>query len=165
MGDFDQSQLAQDMCTINPQDTGTYLNWGKLVKTWATSVNQFNNNKDYSIPAAKEPLRTVGVLTKDQFQSMLRNANVKMSIPDRVTKFVFVQDDASTVIVRLPKGKVVENVQRLLEGVSDSDDPRYPLPGFYRQFFEGNWVAAMDKEAILNLHCRRIGEYTINTCG
>jgi hypothetical protein len=164
---FDVTQLGQDMCTINPDDSDTYVNWGRLVKTWVTGINQFNDNNDYSIPASSETLQPLGAMTKDQFQSALQDVNVNMTIPDSVTKFVFVQDDDSTVIVRIPAKQVVEDVERLLERLCVGGPSIYPLPQFYRDAWYPLWPVqqALDKEAMLKMHCQRIGEYTINTCG
>jgi hypothetical protein len=163
---LDQAQLVQDMCTMSKATS--YLSFGKLVKTWATGVNQMSDDKDYSIPAANETLRALGSLTRKQFQSMLDNANVKMTVPDKVTRFVFVQDDPSTVIVRVPRGKVVEKVQRvMLDGLAHTIPPRtrYPFPRFYTENFSGREAPPLVKSRLLDLHCQRIGEYTINTCG
>jgi hypothetical protein len=151
------------MCTLDPQDSDSYANWGLLVKTWVTGTNQFGDDTNYSIPTTGDTLRPLGAMTKDQFRTMLRDANVDMSIPDRVTRFVFVQDDDVTVIVRIPTKKVVEDVQGLLEGLLGGAPPetQYPLPHFYTD----NWPRPLDRKQLLMMHCQRIGEYTINTCG
>jgi hypothetical protein len=158
---LDVSQLRQDMCTINPDDSDSYANWGRLVKTWVTGVNQFNDGKDYSIPAMKETLRPLGALTRDQFQSALSAAKVDMTIPDRIKRFVFVQDDDTTVIVRLPPKAVVEDIQRMLP----ASGGQYPLPDFYLfRFWPIEGSGGLTGEGLQRMHCQRIGEYTINTC-
>jgi hypothetical protein len=164
---LDLTQLRQDMCTIEPADSQSYSNWGRLVKTWVTGINQFNDNKDYSIPATGETLQPLGSMTKDQFQGMLRDANVTMTVPDRVKRFVFVQDDESTVIVRIPAKKVVEDIQGLLEGLVSGgvQQATYPLPKFYTEKWPLTGPTALPKQELLAMHCQRIGEYTINTCG
>jgi hypothetical protein len=162
---FDVSRLKQDMCVIDPTDSASYANWGRLVKTWVTGVNQFNNGKNYKIPAAKETVSPLGVMTRDQFQGMLTDAQVKMTIPDKVKRFVFVQDDDTTVIVRIPAKKVVENIQGMIEGLAAGGVvAQYPLPKFYTD----QWTDPpknQNSSALLTMHCQRIGEYTINTCG
>jgi hypothetical protein len=161
---LDVKQLSQDMCTFNPDDSKSYENWGRLVKTWVTGNNQFNDGKDYSIPATTDSLRPLGSMTKEQFRTMLSNAGIKMTIPDGVKRFVFVQDDDATVIVRVPPKKVVENIQGQLEGlVSAQPQASYPLPSFYTENWPGQ--PQLDKGKMLTMHCQRIGEYTINTCG
>lgn len=164
---LDVTQLSQDMCTIDPQDSNSYANWGLLVKTWVTGINQFDDKKNYSIPATGDTLQPIGAMTKDQFRTMLGDAKVHMSIPDRVTKFVFVQDDDSTVIVRVPTKKVVEDVQGLLEGLLGGTPPAtpYPFPRFYTDNWPRVWPERLNKDQLLTLHCQRLGEYTINTCG
>jgi hypothetical protein len=150
---LDINQLRQEMCTIDPKNSANFANWGTLVKTWVTGTN--------SIPASKDSLKPLGAMTKEQFQSVLSNAGVKMTIPDKVTTFVFVQDDESTVIVRVPSKKVVESVQGQLEAlVEGGAEAPYPLP----QFYTDNWPHNLKKDELQTMHCLRIGEYTINTC-
>jgi hypothetical protein len=60
---FDLTQLRQDMCIIDPDDSDNYANWGKLVKTWTTGINQFNDNNDYSIPATGETVQPLGAMS------------------------------------------------------------------------------------------------------
>lgn len=155
-------QLRQDMCIIEPGDSPSFENWGKLVKTWVTGINQLQDGNDYSLPGAGDPLRPLGAMTKDQFAGMLRNAKINMSIPDRVKRFVFVQDDDSTVIVRIPAKRVVEDIQEQLESLvsGTTEQAPYPLPEFYTQ----NWPHRLNESGLLTMHCQRIGEYTINTC-
>ncbi len=160
------TQLRQDMCTLDPTDSLSFEHWGKLVKTWVTGTNQFNDGKDYSIPASKGSLKPLGAMTKAQFQSMLSNAGVRMTIPDKITTFIFVQDDELTVIVRVPSKKVVEGIQGQLEALAgDGEVAPYPLPRFYTD----NWAPSvqhnLNRDNLLTMHCQRIGEYTINTCG
>lgn len=155
---LDITQLRQEMCTIDPEDSVSFENWGTLVKTWVTGTN--------SIPASKDSLKPLGAMTKEQFQSVLSNAGVTMTIPDKVTTFVFVQDDESTVIVRVPSKKVVEGIQGQLEALAKAGaEAPYPLPTFYTE----NWPPLvqhnLNMDELLTMHCQRIGEYTINTCG
>jgi hypothetical protein len=171
---LDLNQLRQDMCVIQDSSDrpNSFLNWGKLVKSWATGVDQFGDNKDRSIPATDEAVPVVGSMTKDEFQSKLRDANVMMTIPDSVTRFVFVQDDDSTVIVRVPRKRVVEKVAQVINElpatapVAEFDPPvaRYPLPQFYLDNWRSADVLAYPSNGLLELHCLRVGEYTINTC-
>ncbi len=159
-------QLRQDMCVIEPNDSLSFENWGKLVKTWVTGSNELKDGNNYSIPTTGDSLRPLGAMTKDQFAAMLRNAKINMTIPDRVKRFVFVQDDDSTVVVRIPAKKVVEDIQGQIGSLvsGSAEQARYPLPDFYAQ----NWPPATQKSlseiGLLRMHCQRIGEYTINTC-
>jgi len=169
---LDLTVLRQDMCVIEPGADGgvtNFLNWGKLVKSWVTGVNQFGDDKDRSIPATDKVAPVVGSMTKEQFQAKLRDANVTMNIPDSVTQVVFVQDDDSTVIVRIPRKRVVEKVAQMVEQLPTVDPSEgwaaaaYPLPKFYLD----NWTSLplrLRADALLELHCLRVGEYTINTC-
>lgn len=165
---LDVTSLSEVMCTIDPKDSPSYANWGTLVKTWVTGTNQFKgNNQDFSIPKAADALQPVGAMSKDQFRAMLTAAGVAMTIPDKVKRFVFVQDDETTVIVRIPSKKVVDSVQGQLEAMaSGGREASYPLPDFYIK----NWPPSagqksLSQDGLLTMHCQRIGEYTINTCG
>ena len=157
-------QLRQIMCVIDPSDSSSFSQWGKLVKTWVTGQNQLGDGKDYSIPASTGSLQPAGAMTKEQFQQMLTNAGVTMTVPDKVKTFVFVQDNDSTVIVRLPSEQVVQAIQGQLEGLAAAGSVPYPLPDFYTANWPGSKQQGLDKDGLLAMHCQRIGEYTINTC-
>jgi hypothetical protein len=160
------TKLRQVMCTIDPGNSSNFAQWGKLVKTWVTGKNQFGDGKDYSIPASKDGLQPAGAMTKQQFEQMLQNAKVEMTIPDKVKRFVFVQDDDSTVIVRLPSKEVLQNIKGQLDAIAASGDAPYPLPAFYTTNWPPTSVPiALDADGLTRMHCQRIGEYTINTCG
>jgi hypothetical protein len=156
------------VCRLPPSDSDNFERWGKLVKTWATGDNKFQDNNDYSLPARGESVTTIGTMTKDDFQKMLDKAGVIMRIPDGVTRFKFVQDDDNTVIVRVPSKQMVENVEHKLHGGIDSDHPSiaYPfLPQFYKDTWNQQAQKALDENELLRMHAQRIGEYTINVCG
>jgi hypothetical protein len=156
-----------DICKFDPADTGSFTNWGKLVKTWATGENRLGDGKDYSIPSTHEATSPIGVMTKDQFVKMLAMANVKMTIPDRIKRFEFVQDDDSTVVVRIPSKKMINGIEGKLEAlVASAPSAQYPLPQFYTDAWpDGAPQKSLNHDDLLKMHCQRIGEYTINTCG
>jgi hypothetical protein len=163
---LDVTRLSQEMCTLDPDNPSSFELWGKLVKTWVTGNNQFNDGNDYSIPASKDSLKPLGAMTKEQFQGMLSNAGVVMTIPDKVKTFVFVQDDESTVIVRVPSKKVVEGIQGQLEALAGAGaEAPYPLPKFYTDNWPPSVQHSLNEVQMMTMHCQRIGEYTINTCG
>ena len=88
-----------------------------------------------------------------------------MTIPDKVTTFIFVQDQESTVIVRVPSKEVLESIQGQLEALgSDGQEAPYPLPEFYADNWKPSLQHNLNKDELLAMHCQRIGEYTINTC-
>jgi len=155
---MDIKPLLQEMCTIDPNNSPNFAKWGTLVKSWVSGAN--------SIPASKDSLKPLGAMTKEQFQSVLSDAGVKMTIPDKVTTFVFVQDDESTVIVRVPSKKVVEVIQGQLETLAKGGAAApYPLPSFYADNWTPPVQQSLNKDQLLTMHRLRIGEYTINTCG
>ncbi len=155
-------------CKLSPADSLNWERWGKLVTTWATGKNQFDDNNDYSIPATGEKLATLGALSKDDFNKMLEKAGVIMEIPDHVTRFVFVQDDEETVIVRVPPKKMVENAKQNITDRFNSNQHPIPYP-FLPVFYSDNWLdrtrTELQLEQLLRMNAQRLGEYTINVCG
>jgi hypothetical protein len=69
------------------------------------------------------------------------------------------------VIVRLPSKRVLEAIQGQLEHAASVQQEPYPLPAFYQENWKPAGQKALAKDELLKMHCRRIGEYTINTCG
>lgn len=155
-------------CRLEPTDSTNWERWGKLVTTWATGKNQFGDSNDYSIPATGEKLQTIGALSKDDFHKMLDKAGVVMDIPAHVTRFVFVQDDEATVIVRVPPKKMVEGAKKKIKDQFDADRLPIPYP-FLPEFYADNWQnqtrSELKLEELLRMHAQRLGEYTINVCG
>jgi|SRR5882757_6801301 len=133
-----------------------WTNWGKLVKTWVTGKNYFDDGKSYPLP-----------ITLASFQAQLDQADVKMSIPDYVQSVLFVQKYDQALVVRLPPKQMIEDSEaRLTKLAKDSDGlAAYPLPTLYAdEAFGGQVQAKFTLDELLSFHCERIGEYTINYC-
>ena len=131
-----------------------YLNWGKLVKTWATGVSYFDRNVPpitihqlpipHSIEELKAQMRLVGA--------------GPLVPPDNVVGLAIVQYTADTMVVRLPPKARIEERETILRQPGSSP---YDFPSFYSQF--GNRPLTVDER--LDVHACRIGDYTMSMCG
>jgi hypothetical protein len=133
-----------------------WINWGKLVKTWATGKNYFEDGKDYPLPN-----------TLAAFRNQLKQANVVMTIPDWVQSVLFVQKYDQALVVRLPPKEMIEASEASLKKLAeDNRGPvAYPLPTLYTdEAWRGGAQAKFGIDELLSFHCERIGEYTINNC-
>jgi hypothetical protein len=133
-----------------------WINWGKLVKTWATGKNYFKDGKDYPVPN-----------TLAAFCEQLKQAKVQMKIPDWVQSVLFVQKYDQALVVRLPPKEMIEASETQLKKLAkESGGPvAYPLPTLYTsEAWRGQAQAKFGIEELLLFHCERIGEYTINNC-
>src|SRR4051812_2315178 len=132
-----------------------WVNWGKLVKTWATGNNYLNDQQDYTIPQSL-----------DAFRAQLTQANVSMTIPAWVEQIQFIMDDGKTLTVRLPSKGMIEDAEAHLKAITDANRLAvYPLPQFYGAECWGVQPQnAFNLHTMLEFHCERIGEYTINNC-
>jgi hypothetical protein len=128
-------------------------NWGKLIKTWATGTNRFNDGNDWSPPKSLAEL-----------QSQLKRAQVTMHIPDRFKNVRFEQDLMidDTLVIRLPAKELIEEAEARLGAASGKI--HYPLPVFYDPVWAMQGRADFPADEILRIHSRRIGEYTIRNC-
>ncbi|SDR59903.1 hypothetical protein SAMN05444161_7212 [Rhizobiales bacterium GAS191] len=137
-------------------DKENWVNWGKLIKTWSTGENYFNDGKSYPVPN-----------TLAAFREQLKQANVKMTIPDWAQSVLFVQDYGQSLVVRLPPKEMVAAAEDELKalGQAKGGHAAYPMPEFYgKEAFAKQPQAKFGVDELLSFHCERIGEYTINYC-
>jgi hypothetical protein len=111
--------------------------FGEKVKAWARGT---------------EPLPQ----TIDAFAAQLAAADIGVTIPDSIKHVRFVQDDAETLVVKLPCRELLEQGEAAIAN-SGGD---YPLPSFYERTFAAK-PHVKDKQAF---HAERIGDYAIATC-
>ena len=111
--------------------------FGEKVKAWARGT---------------EPLPQ----TIDEFVAQLAAADIGVKIPDSINHVRFVQDDAETLVVKLPCRELLEQGEAVI-AKSGGD---YPLPSFYERVFAVK-PHVRDKRAF---HAERIGDYAIATC-
>ena len=134
---------------------GDFMNWGKLVKTWATGKDYMQDGNAYPRPQ-----------NLDEFRAQVEMAGCDMDIPPRITKFQLIPGDAETLVVRLPPGEMIEDSERVIDMlVGALRTSKYPLPKFYdKAWGKRQQQVSFKKEDLLCFHAMRIGEYTINNC-
>lgn len=131
-----------------------YLNWGRLVKTWATGDDHVGDGNRYPRPT-----------TLEEFRRQTLQAKCGVVIPDGVTKLAMIQGDNDTLVVRLPSAEMINGTEQQIAGLaSDPDGARYPLPDFYLDAWDGYPQKTFDRDELLEFNDRRVGEYTINNC-
>lgn len=133
---------------------GDYLNWGRLVKTWATGDDHVGDGKPYPRPGNLE-----------EFKRQTLQAKCGVVIPDGVTKLVIVQGDSDTLVLRLPSAEMIDATERQIQELAaDRSGAPYPLPGFYLDAWGSYPQKTFDRDELLMFNDRRVGEYTINNC-
>lgn len=132
---------------IEPVRIKDFEKWGKLVKTWATGRNYFDDGNHYPVP-----------LSLNEFNAQLKTAGVEARIPERIKAVQFVQANLETLLIRLPPGDAIRDSEEQFEyGTS------YFLPAFYSRVF-GNHQPYIPDADKLKFHAERIGDYTISNC-
>jgi hypothetical protein len=125
---------------------GSYYQWGKLVKTWATGKDYVKNGHKYPKPSSIEELK-----------EQCAKAAVDATIPDHYKYIKFAEGDVDTVVIRLPNATMIAESEAKLEAPGSE----YGLPPFYRAIFQNAAPVVPDK---LKLHAERIGDYSMNAC-
>lgn len=121
--------------------------WGMLVKSWSTGRNYFNpGTPPPPIPQTIAELKT-----------LCQQAGIGITIPPTVTGLSIVQYAPNTLTIRLPPKEFVEESENSF--VEGNDD--YVIPSFYKTFINN---PPTTKEAKLDFHAQRLGEYTVNSC-
>lgn len=114
---------------------GNYLNYGEKMKAWVSG--------EEALPS-----------TIEEFAAQLADANVEVTIPKRVKRVIFIQDDPETLRLRLPVKAFVEASERKFSGKS----VEYPLPNFYKKAFGRN----PEIDDLLSFHAKRVADYTLS---
>ena len=111
--------------------------FGEKVKAWARGT---------------EPLPQ----SIDEFAAQLAAADIGAKIPKSIKRVKFVQEDAETLLVKLPCKDLLE------QGEASVSKPGgdYALPAFYERAFAAK-PQIKDKMAF---HAARIGDYAIANC-
>ncbi|MFZ0853219.1 MAG: hypothetical protein WAO08_28980 [Hyphomicrobiaceae bacterium] len=134
-------------------DVESFLNWGKLVKTWATGKSYFQND---SPPITIDKLPIPRTLDELKAQTLLVGAGV--TIPANVVGLAIVQYTPYTLVIRLPPKARIEAMEKSL---SEPGTTPYDLPDFYADFIN----RPLDVKERLEMHACRIGDYTMSMCG
>jgi len=122
-----------------------WLEWGKLVRTWASGVNQFDHG--YSATNPVPPIPT----SLDDFNRQCAWANVGMVLPTQVKAVQFIQSSDDAVLVRLPARAMA----------SLTVDAAYAPPQFYADYLTPSPPKPFDAD----FRTCRIGDYSISQCG
>ena len=125
---------------------GSYEQWGKLVKTWATGKDYVKNGQKYPKPSSIAELK-----------QQCAWAGVVAVIPAHYAAIKFAEGDVDTVVIRLPNATMIAESEAMLEAPGSE----YSLPPFYRAVFQNATPVVPDK---LRLHAQRIGDYSMNAC-
>jgi hypothetical protein len=131
---------------VERMTVGSYEQWGKLVKTWATGKDYVKNGHKYPKPSSIADLK-----------QQCAWAGVDASIPAHYNKIEYAQGDVDTVLIRLPNPTLLADSEAILE----TPGSEYALPRFYRTVFQNATAVVPDK---LKLHAERIGDYSMSNC-
>jgi hypothetical protein len=143
-----QGESAMDSITVE-----SFLNWGKLVKTWATGKSYFENDSP-PITIDKLPIpRTI-----DELKAQMLLVGAGVFIPPNVVGLAVVQYTPDTMVIRLPPKARIEATEKKL---SEPGTTAYDLPGFYADFIN----RPLDVQERFDMHACRIGDYTMSMCG
>ena len=159
--------------------------WGKLVKSWATGRDYVTFVATVAKPVPDEPAvgAPVPLPKPSSFKDMVkvcRANNVGLHFVATATTpktpctgdepigFVLLQGTSDISILRLPAKEKVGESEDAMMGVGGMAPAAYPLPTFYNDVF-GNGanpgsIRPMNVLEQMELHAKRVGEYTINTC-
>jgi hypothetical protein len=141
-----------------------HINWGKLVKSWATGKNYFNAAK----PAPPIP-HTVAELVKTA-----NDHQCDITVAPWVKGLAVISYSHEVLALRLPPKDMIERSEALIRGERDSfaapgeqgatfTPATYPIPEFYTDFTKIKPDHRTVQDA-LDFHHARIGEYTMNSC-
>jgi hypothetical protein len=123
----------------------TPLEWGKLVKSWATGRSYFHPGQ----PAPPIPQ------TLEELKQQCKDFDIVIEIPETITGLAFLQYSAETLSVRLPPKSLIDQSEAILEVAN------YELPAFYEAFFND---PPLTREKKRGFHACRLGEYSVNSC-
>ena len=129
-----------------------YVEWGKLIKSWATGKSYFVEGQ----PAPPLPA------TLADLEATCRQAGFQIRLPGFLKKIQFVKSESDTLTVRLPpKDILLAREDAIVKGNGE-----YPLPPFYDKFY-GRSPRPLEANPTLRLdvHAGRIGDYSIGMCG
>lgn len=81
-----------------------------------------------------------------------------LSIPNRIKKLRYVNDDLKTLRIRVPHKQMMEESKARFSGENARTSGGYPAPGFYSQ------VGAVNQPPDLDIMYSRIADYVIAQC-
>jgi hypothetical protein len=157
--------------TIREND---YLQWGNLVKSWATGRNyvDYKPTEENPVPTTQEmPPKYPKPKCFAEFWDQCDAAKVVLVFDDGNNTpvprdagigLIVLQGDSDVFTLKLPADLTLrEGEAKFLRG------PTYPLPEYYSRLY-GRYAdpEQMDtKVKRMTIHAERVGEYTLNTFG
>jgi hypothetical protein len=127
------------------------IKWGKLVKSWATGRNYFDQTK----PAPALPR------TLDELKQQCSAIGLSVTIPALHKGLAIVQYSAEVLAIKLPPKSMVDDAETELGRGGD-----YEFPRMYNDFYTryGTPLRLPDLPSKMDFHAARIGEYSIGNC-
>jgi hypothetical protein len=123
------------------------VDWGRLVKTWATGKSNFPAVSIDKLPVPR---------TLDDLKAQCTLVGVEITIPPKFTGFAVIQHGPETLALRLPAKAMVEAAEADLE-----QGLPYAIPHFYEVFCGPLNVPQAKRK---DFQACRIGDYSIATC-
>jgi hypothetical protein len=96
----------------------------------------------------------------EELLAQAADIGLTIKFPDGMVGLEIIQYSSQTAVVKLPPKSMVEDTEADFE----KQDPLYPMPRFYEDFFSAP-LPKMGKAELLDLHAARIGDYSIRNCG
>lgn len=153
-------------------DVADELAWGKLVKTWATGMNYVDGKKTEPAPADYAWPKTLAELAAQCTKAKvgLRWRDGKPVTGKEPLPLVVFQQSSAMVVLKLPAADMLKASEDAL-----AKGGAYPLPNFYDKMFasvdENGKPTTRDakrktlkKDALLDTHAMRIGDYVLRIC-
>lgn len=128
---------------------GKGIEWGKLVKSWATGVNYFDPDQ-VAIPIPS---------TLAEFKAQCTARGIPVNLPDYITELSIQQMAKHRLNVHLPSKELVLEAEAQLTAPGAT----YPIPSFYDDIYDSQ-LGTLSKEKTLELQAARIGDYAIGMC-
>jgi hypothetical protein len=130
------------------------VTWGKLVKSWATGESRFpagTFGEGMTPPKIPQSI--------DELKAICAKLDLDVKLADWVKEIAIMQYSAGTLAIRLPPRELIAKSEAKFNASQDG----YPLPQFYRDFFDVSGGPSSNAQK-QEFHHARIGEYSVNSC-
>jgi len=124
--------------------------WGKLVKTWATGRNYFEDSYNGGVPQRPTNL--------DELKAQCAWAQVGIHIPPRVKALHVTSSNLEVLVLNLPPAEMVD------VGEGEVQKRVYPVPEFYSELAFGGAQPTVSPDDAMRFHACRVGDYVIGQC-
>ncbi|HRD78312.1 MAG TPA: hypothetical protein PK264_20645 [Hyphomicrobiaceae bacterium] len=124
------------------------LQWGRLVKSWATGVNHLTGG--FALPAVPRTL--------DDLKAACHAVGIACTVPSHHKALAVLSSSEEVLVIRLPAKSVTDETHKEL-----GNGAAYSLPSFYDDFY-GKPLPAMTPAKSQEFHAARIGDYSVRMC-